>query len=59
MSTIDITPARTALDKAEDTWRAAIQAAASGHGDWGHARQAGEAVHQARAALDKAEDATL
>jgi hypothetical protein len=55
---IDRSPARAALDRAEEVWRDAVQAAASGHGDWGHARQAGEAVHQARAALTTAKEAT-
>lgn len=49
--TISPSPARTALDRAEAAWTLAVQEAASGHGDWGHARQAGEIVHQARAAL--------
>lgn len=51
-----ILTARAALDRAEEAWRQAVQDAAGNHGDWGDARQAGEACHQARAALKEAED---
>jgi hypothetical protein len=39
------------LQAAETAWDVAVVAAASGHGDWGHARQAGEIVKQLRAAV--------
>jgi hypothetical protein len=44
----------TALTAADDAYTAAVSAAARG-GDWAHARQAREAVSQARAALKAAE----
>jgi hypothetical protein len=53
---IDTSPARAALDRAEAAYTAAVSAAA-GHGDWGHVRQAAEAVHQARAALTQEREA--
>jgi hypothetical protein len=42
---------RRQLEAAETAWNVAIVSAASSHGDWGHARQAGEVVKQLRAAV--------
>ena len=42
------------LAAAEIAWDVAVVSAASGHGDWMHARQAGEIVKQLRAALKAA-----
>jgi hypothetical protein len=39
------------LAAAETAWNVAVVSAASGHGDWGHARQAGEVVKQLRSAV--------
>jgi hypothetical protein len=46
---------RRQLAAAEKAWDLAVVAAASGHGDWGHARQAGEVVKQLRAAVKAVE----
>jgi hypothetical protein len=46
------------LAAAETAWDVAVVSAASGHGDWGHARQAGEIVKQLRAAI-KAQEVSL
>ena len=46
------------LQAAEMAWDVAVVAAASGHGAWGDARQAGEIVKQLRAAV-KAKEVTL
>jgi hypothetical protein len=46
---------RRQLQAAETAWDVAVVAAASGHGDWGHARQAGEVVKQLRAAVKAVE----
>lgn len=43
-----------ALAKADVAYTAAVQDAVGGHGDWGHVREAGEAVRQARSALKQA-----
>jgi hypothetical protein len=48
---------RRQLNAAEKAWDTAVVAAASAHGDWGHARQAGEVVKQLRAALKAMEGA--
>jgi hypothetical protein len=42
---------RRQLQAAETAWDVAVIAAASGHGLWGDARQAGEVVKQLRAAV--------
>jgi hypothetical protein len=42
------------LAAAETAWDVAVVSAASGHGDWNHARQAGEIVKQLRAAVKAA-----
>jgi hypothetical protein len=42
------------LAAAETAWDVAVVSAASGHGDWGYARQAGEVVKQLRAAVKAA-----
>jgi hypothetical protein len=42
---------RRQLVAAERAWDVAVVAAASGHGQWGDARQAGEVVKQLRAAV--------
>jgi hypothetical protein len=47
---------RRQLNAAEKAWDTAVVAAAGNHGDWGHARQAGEVVKQLRAALKAAEE---
>lgn len=52
--TLERKAALDAYQAAEDAWRAALQAAVSNHGDWGHVRQAGEVVKQCQAALDQA-----
>jgi hypothetical protein len=39
------------LQAAETAWDVAVVAAASGHGLWGDARQAGEVVKQLKAAV--------
>lgn len=43
--------ARAEADRADAAYTAAVQAAVSGHGDWGEVRQAAEVVKQARAAV--------
>jgi len=45
---------RRQLAAAEKAWDMAVVAAAGNHGDWGHARQAGEVVKQLRAAVKAA-----
>ena len=48
---------RRQLVAAERAWDVAVVAAASGHGAWGDARQAGEIVKQLRAAVNATEAA--
>jgi hypothetical protein len=43
--------ATTALEAADATYTAAVQAAVSGHGDWASVQVAGNVVRQARSAL--------
>jgi hypothetical protein len=53
---VDSSPARAALDKAEDDYTAAVRDAAH-TGNWCHVAPAAAAVHQARAALTQEREA--